>query len=101
MIDLKELQKQIIENKIKKGFNTTDVNFEFLLTYGELTEAYEAYRKKHDNVGEEIADVVIYLLSICNMLNINLEKELLNKININKNRTYKKVNGVNIKVDNK
>jgi hypothetical protein len=46
MIDLKKLQKDIFDNKVVKGFNTTDVNFEFGLTYGELAEAFTAYRKK-------------------------------------------------------
>ncbi len=45
MIDLQKLQKEIFDNKIAKGFNTTAINFEFGLTYGELTEAFNAYRK--------------------------------------------------------
>ena len=62
MIELKKLQKQIYQNKLNKHFNVTDVSMEFALTYGELGEAYEAYWKKKGNVGEELADVVIYLL---------------------------------------
>ncbi len=60
MIDLKQIQKDVYQNKLDKGFNVTDVNKEFCLTYGEMAEAYEAWRKKKDDVGEEIADVVIY-----------------------------------------
>ena len=62
MIDLKNLQKEIYQNKVDKGFNVTDVNKEFCLTYGEVAEAYEAWRKKKDDLGEELADVAIYLL---------------------------------------
>ncbi len=96
MIDLKKIQKEIFENKVQKGFNTTDINFEFGLTYGELAEAFNAYRKKLPDVGEELADVVIYLLGLSEMLNIDLEDEILKKNKKNKNREYKKIDGVNI-----
>ena len=46
MIDLKEIQKQVYQNKLDKKFNVTDVSMEFALTYGELSEAYEAWWKK-------------------------------------------------------
>jgi NTP pyrophosphatase (non-canonical NTP hydrolase) len=97
MIDLQQLQKEIFENKIAKGFNTTDVSFEFGLTYGELSEAFDAYRKKLPDLGEELADVAIYLLGLASILNINLEEEILRKVGKNKKREYKKVNGVSIR----
>ena len=34
IMDLKATQKEISQNKIDKGFNTTDVNKEFCLLYG-------------------------------------------------------------------
>ena len=58
-----------------------------------MAEAYEAYRKKND-LGEELADVVIYLLWISEILGIDLEKEILYKINSNVHREYKIINGV-------
>jgi len=97
MIDLKELQKQIYQNKLDKKFNISDIAMEFCLTHEELSEAYRAYYKKLPNVGEELADVIIYLLGLAEILDVDLEKELLNKIEKNKNRVYKRVNGVNIK----
>jgi len=100
MIDLKEIQKQVYQNKVDKGFNVTDVSMEFALTYGELSEAYEAWWKKKGNVGEEFADVMIYLLGLSEILEIDLEKELLNKMEINKNRVYKIIDGVVTKVEN-
>lgn len=100
MVDLKELQKQVYQNKLDKHFNVTDVSMEFALTYGELGEAYDAYWKKKGNVGEEIADVVIYLLGLSEILGIDLEKELLNKIEINKNRVYQTIDGVVTKIEN-
>ena len=64
MVDLKKIQKEIYQNKINKGFNTTDVNLEFCLAYEELAEAFHAYHRKKNDLGEELADVAIYLLSI-------------------------------------
>ena len=95
MVNLKELQKDVYKNKIDKGFNVTDINKEFCLTYGELAEAYEAWRKNKDDLGEEIADVVIYLLGLSEILNIDLENEILKKINKNRHREYKTIDGVN------
>ena len=91
MIELKSIQREVIDNKIKHGFNTTDICKEFCLLYGEVGEAYEAYRKKKDDLGEELADVAIYLLGISEILNIDLETEILKKIDINSKRKYKKV----------
>ena len=98
MIDLKQLQKDIYKNKLDKGFNVTDINKEFCLTYGEMAEAYEAWRKKQTDVGEEIADVVIYLLGLSEILNVDLETEILKKVNKNKHRQYKIINGVNTRI---
>ena len=98
---LKELQKKIYQNKINKGFNTTDIAKEFCLLYGEVSEAYEAYRKKKPDLNEELADIAIYLLGISEILGFDLEKEIENKIKINEKRVYKKINGVNVKVSDK
>ena len=98
MIDLKQLQKDIYKNKLNKGFNVTDINKEFCLTYGEMAEAYEAWRKKQTDVGEEIADVLIYLLGLSEILNVDLENEILKKVNKNKHRQYKIIDGVNTRV---
>ena len=48
MIDLKQLQSRIYDNKVAKGFNVTDIYMEFCYTYGELNEACEAYMNKKD-----------------------------------------------------
>lgn len=98
MVDLNELQKEIYQNKIDKGFNVTDINKEFCLTYGEIAEAYEAWRKNKDDLGEELADVAIYLLGLSQILGINLEDEIQKKVYKNSKREYKKINGVNTRV---
>lgn len=76
MTDLKKLQEEIYQNKVDKGFNVTDINKEFCLTYGEMAEAYEAWRKNKNDLGEELADVAIYLLGLAEILGIDLEKEI-------------------------
>lgn len=98
-MDLKKLQKEIYQNKLDKGFNTTDVNKEFCLLYGEVGEAYDAYRKGKDDLGEELADIAIYLLGLSEILGKDLEEEIKNKVQINKNRKYKDVNGAKIKIE--
>ena len=75
-MEMKKIQKEIWLNKINKGFNTTDVNKEFCLLYGEVGEAYEAYRKKKDDLEDEI------------------EKKIIK----NKNRVYKNIDGVNVRI---
>lgn len=98
-MELAKVQKRIIDNKIKHNFNTTDINKEFCLLYGEVGEAYEAYRKKKDDLGEELADVAIYLMGISELLGIDLESEIVRKLDINEKRIYKKINGVNQRIN--
>lgn len=94
MISLKKFQKQIYQNKIKKGFNTTDIYKEFCLIHEEVSEACRSHYKKEYKVGEELADVVIYILGLSEILNIDLERELKRKVKINKKRKYVKFGGV-------
>lgn len=92
------LQREAYENKVNHGFNVTDVNLEFCLLYGELAEAYQAYSKKKPDLGDELADVAIYLLGLAEILHVDLEKEILRKMEINKRRRYETVDGVLQKV---
>ena len=98
MVDFKKLQKDVYQNKVNKGFNVTDLNMEFCLAYGELGEAYMAWLKKKDDVGEELADVVIFTMGLSEILGVDLESEIINKINKNSKRVYKTVDGVLMKV---
>jgi NTP pyrophosphatase (non-canonical NTP hydrolase) len=92
------IQKEIFDNKLNKGFNTTNVELEFCYTNGELAEAFEAYRKKLPSVGEELADVAIYLYGIAEILGYDLNKEIIKKVDKNKNRIYKDIDGVNTRI---
>lgn len=52
MLDLKELQKVVYQNKLDKWFNVENVYQEFCYIEEELSEAYRAYRKKLPEIGE-------------------------------------------------
>ena len=96
-MDLDKIQQQIWDNKVKKGFNTTDVYKEFCFLSGEVAEAFEAYHKKKDDLGSELADIAIYLMGLSQMLGFSLENEINKKLKINELRQYEKINGVLIK----
>ena len=40
MVDLKKLQEEIYDNKVKHGFNVTDLKEEFCYTYAELISTF-------------------------------------------------------------
>lgn len=90
MIDLKKLQKEVMRNKKEKGFNMTDTALEFCRAHEELSEGFSKYNKGQNGVAEEFADVMIFILGMCEKFGFDLEKELIRKIEINKNRKYKK-----------
>jgi NTP pyrophosphatase (non-canonical NTP hydrolase) len=90
-VDLKALQTEVLRNKIEKGFNTTDISLEFCRAYEELAEAFSKLNKNETGVAEEFADVMIFILGMAEMLGYDLESELVRKIDINKNRKYKRM----------
>ena len=95
-MDLKKTQKDIWQNKMNKGFNTTDVNKEFCLLYGEVAD--DAWKKKKEDLNEELADIAIYLMGLSEMLGFDLESEIQKKVEKNEKRVYKNVNGVNVRI---
>lgn len=90
MVDLKALQKRAYANKVRQGFNVTDVNQELNYLHTELSELFHAHLKKLPTVGEELADVAIYVLGLAEMLKVDLEKEILEKMRKNERRVYRK-----------
>ena len=97
-MDLKETQRQIYQNKLEKHWNVSDIEKELCLMQGEIAEFYEAYRKRLPNMGEELADVAIYLLGIAEILHIDLEEEIERKMDINRQRQYMRIDGVDTRV---
>lgn len=93
-MDWSELQKRVYQNKVDHGFNVTDIREEFLLLYGEVGEAFEAWERGGPGLGEELADVAIYLLGLAEILHIDLGAEVERKMEINRRRRYAVVDGV-------
>lgn len=98
MIDLKELSEQVYANKLEKHFNVTDVGMEICFLHGEVSELWDAYIRKRGSVDEEMADILIYLMGLSKILNVDLEQELLKKIEKNHRRVYQMIDGVNTRV---
>ena len=97
-MDLKAAQRQIYQNKLEKHWNVSDIDKELCLMQGEIAEFYEAYRKRLPGMGEELADIAIYLLGIAEILHIDLEEEIERKMDINRQRQYTKIDGVDTRV---
>ena len=98
MKTIRELQTEAYQNKLDKGFNVTDVNLEFCLTYGELAEAHEAWRNTRPDVGEELADVAIYLMGLAEILGVDLQAGVERKVSKNRRREYAVIDGVTRRV---
>lgn len=90
-LDILALQKRVLQNKKNHGFNTTDLKLEMLLLYGEVNELFKGYLSDDiENMSEELADILIYTLGISEILDIDLSKKLLEKLDINERRVYHK-----------
>lgn len=78
-MDIREFQDLIrriyLARDVKRGPDKTFLWF--LEEVGELTRAYR--RKEKENLGEEMADVIAWLASVANLLEVDLEGELLKK----------------------
>ncbi len=99
MADWKELQRLVYQNKLDHGFNVTDVPVEFCLLQGEVSEAYQAWSCRKPDLGEELADVAIYLLGLAEILQVDLGAEVERKMEINRRRRYGVVDGVFRRLD--
>lgn len=98
-MDLTQMQKKIYQNKLNKGFNVTNIPMEFCYLYGEVAEAYEAYLKGKKDLGEELADVAIYLLGLSEILGYDLKEQIEIKMDKNEKRKYVKVNEGFVKIE--
>ncbi|HEY0937548.1 MAG TPA: hypothetical protein VGD91_27890 [Trebonia sp.] len=97
-MDIRSGQKLAWENKVAKGFNTTNVPLEFCLLQGEVAEAFDAWRKESDNLGEELADVALFLFGLAEMTGRDLQAEVEAKLERNAARVYGRLpNGTLVK----
>jgi len=90
-MDIRSGQRLAWDNKVAKEFNTTDVPLEFCLLHGEVAEAFEAWRTGSGDLGEELADVAIYVLSLAEMTGIDLQSALEAKMAKNVSRVYRRL----------
>ncbi len=76
-----ELELRILANKKAKGFPIGNINYDLKKLFEEITEFVSAYKKGDKvNMGEELADMVILTLGIASYFDINMEEEILNKM---------------------
>jgi NTP pyrophosphatase (non-canonical NTP hydrolase) len=70
------------------------------LTTRELAELHEAIDKgRADEVGGELADVAIYVLSLAEMRGLDLGEEIEKKMAVNRGRRYERgPGGVHVRV---
>lgn len=92
-MELKELIKIVMKQAEEKGFGTktdeVNVPEKIALIHSEISEAYESYRKKDsENFKQELGDAVQRILHLCGIFDIDLEKEILDKIEKNKKRKW-------------
>jgi NTP pyrophosphatase (non-canonical NTP hydrolase) len=89
-VEIGSAQKLAWENKNLQGFNTTDVALEFGLLTAEVGEAFTAWRKGLPDLGEELADIFLYLTALAEMNGVDLDTEVARKIEKNSRRTYER-----------
>ncbi|SRR6266496_2446765 len=100
---LAQMQEEVYKNNLDHGWFDGDrpLSEDLMLITTEVGEAYEAYRKyglvnltdkqtgKPEDVGSELADVLIRLLDTCHRYGYNLEKEYERKMTYNRTRPYR------------
>ena len=93
MGQIKKLQKEVHRNAINKGWYDQPRNAGELISlmHSELSEGLEALRgpDNKNNLGEEMADTVIRIMDACEYWGIDLEKQILDKVEKNKLRPRK------------
>jgi NTP pyrophosphatase (non-canonical NTP hydrolase) len=99
VLDIRAAQKSAWENKLEKGFNTTDVPLEFCLLVAEVGEAIDAWRKDRQAVAEELADVAIFVFGLAEMTGTDLQDAVESKLAVNRARAYRRVgDGLHVQV---
>ena len=97
---LAAIQRYVVALEKERGFADQNLIEKCLMLGEETGELFKAVRKsqnmtidrssKFGSVGEELADILIYLCAIANRSGVDLEKALRDKEEINKTRTWQK-----------
>ena len=95
---LRNYQEYVKEMIKERGFDKESISEIFMLLSEEIGEMAKAARRysglkvdddsKKPELEQEIADVFIYLLDICNYFDIDLEKAFRDKEEVNKKRNW-------------
>jgi len=98
MINLRELQQTIYQNKVNRNFNVMDVGKEIVLMVEELGELARAYKNSDkqpapyishkDEMIDAVGDLMVYCLGLCEMLEVNSADVLTEIVENNKTRTH-------------
>lgn len=98
---LKDFQTYVAELELERGFSDQSARDKCLLLGEEVGELFKAIRKseglgidpnsKIESIEGELTDVFIYICSIANRFNINMEAAFQAKENLNKKRTWVKL----------
>lgn len=93
MNEIKELVKKIDDFRDERNWrphhNPKDLAISLSIEASELLEAFqwrtseEAWEENQENIKEEIADVLIYALTLCSELNVDVEEIVVDKIRKN------------------
>ena len=87
-----EIQKRAYEISKAKGWyeNTINIPEKLALIHSEVSEALDAYRNYEDeHLGEELADIVIRTLDLASYLGINMQDQILAKMERNEKREFR------------
>ena len=90
-MDLNSIAERAYQNDINKGFEIQHIAISAMLIVTELAELVEGHRKQKgiENIGEELADVILRTAILARHLNIDLEKEIETKMIKNESRSYR------------
>ncbi|WP_404333117.1 nucleotide pyrophosphohydrolase [Mesobacillus maritimus] len=91
--DLDKVRQTILDFRDQRGWkeyhNEKDLALSISLEANELLENFqwkssaEAVRDSEQNIKEEMADVLIYLIQLADKMDVNLEEEVLKKMKKN------------------
>lgn len=99
---LSDFQQYVHELEKERGFTEQTVLQRCLMLGEEMGELFKAIRKqenmeidhnsKFGSIEEELTDIFIFMCSIANRYNIDLEKVFRDKEEVNKKRVWQKTN---------